>query len=130
MKKIIIILIGILIAAGCCKDDNNTTSGIDCNRFADSFISNDYQYTKSVIDSICLTMPANPTAEDPLGHKINTENLLNELNDNCSDFNFELVCYACSKNTPLRSSIQFKSSSDQHFFEIEIEDKYMKFYEY
>ncbi len=108
MKKIIIILVGILITISCSKDKDSITTTIDCERLSDSFISSHSgfqpDYIRTVVDSICQTLPPQPTSDDQLGHKFNSEKLANQISNQCQDIKVKLFCYACLESYPLQSS--------------------------
>ncbi len=124
MKKIIIILIGILIAAGCCKDDDSNSSKIDCERLSISIIDKEYTYAKNVIDPICQELPAKPTEDDYYGHGINLEKLIDKLNSNCEDLDFELIVYPGCKLP--KAYVAVKTKSETGSFSLEVTGKYMK----
>lgn len=101
-----------LVLIGCCKEENSgATKAIDCNKFNNSLVFRDYDYTKHVIDSICKTLPPEPETGDNLGHKQNTEKLVNLLNIGCTNTNFKIVCYACIETIPPQSSFKITLDS-------------------
>ncbi len=108
MKKIIIILVGILIAMSCSKDKDSVVTTIDCEKLSNSFISSHGglhpDYIKTVVDLICQTLPPQPTSDDQLGHKLNSEKLANQISYECENIKVELSCYACLYSYPLQSS--------------------------
>ncbi|MBK6365028.1 MAG: hypothetical protein IPN49_15030 [Saprospiraceae bacterium] len=98
------ILLFIVLISGCHKEDINSTFNIDCEKLADSFISKDYEYAESVIDSICLTLSPIPSVNDELGHEMNSKKLVEKLNEGCDNVVVEMYCYACLESFPLQSS--------------------------
>lgn len=94
------------------------------------FVTEDYTYAKSVIDSICLTLPPAPTSSDPVGHEANTDSLIEELNAQCGNISIELICYACLESFPLQSSFKLQIDSlgmeVERYFRLRVpEDDYM-----
>lgn len=106
MKNVYLIILGILVL-GCSKDNNSfPLSNIDCDKMGNNFVTEDYTYAKSVIDSICLTLPPAPTSNDPIGHESNTISLVEDLNSQCDNISIELICYACLESFPPQSSFR------------------------
>lgn len=107
MKKIILIAILSSFFFNDCSNESGDYFGenIDCSKMKNSFLTEDYSYANSIINSICQYLPPSPTSSDPQGHKENTNKLINTLNLSCTDLNFNLDCYACLVSLPPKSNV-------------------------
>ena len=112
MNQYVLLIIATLLIISCNDGDSESAlSDIECEKISTSFLDKDHSYAKIKIDSICNTLPPNPTATDTLGHEINTQTLLEILNQSCDQLDFKLNCYARLESYPLKSSISVKLDS-------------------
>lgn len=108
MKSYLIILVLALLS--CCKTEE--TNRLECSDLKSGFIDSNYSLIKPIFDAICQKYVPIPTNSDPLGHRNNTDLILNELHEKCIDIKIEMVCYACAESIPLQSIFRIKLDSN------------------
>ena len=107
MKYIYLLLFTLTIAA--CQVDFHSD-------FCDAIVHDESQFVKQYIDDILWDLPPIYDGYDPIGHLLNLETLVAELNrDRCVDA--VINCYACVGTIPPQSELHVIIDDGTYFAE-------------
>jgi len=108
-----IVLTGLLCFSSCEK----SVEMIDCavieerlNDFEDNFST---ELILQEVAKLCVDLEPAIKDNDPIGHEVNFNILIERLNENCTNFYFEKVCYACIKTLPAQSEIKISGMTER-----------------
>ena len=97
MKNLLLLLL-VLSLTSCAENLNH----INCDLFSET----DDDAIAAEVDPFLATLKPDVTTNDRTGHQANLDEFIQELNDNCEDLAFELVCYACIMTFPAQSEVE------------------------
>jgi len=94
-----------LFVVSCDKDDDKHNE-LNCDKLKTALIEHDDELAEEEIDKLTDNLSPNPVDGDPIGHAVNLDDLIEQLNLECGEITASLVCYACIETFPPQSEIK------------------------
>ncbi len=110
--KTLLVVVSVILFSSCAVDEEiNFTSSL-CEAIA----TNDDRSLRTIIDDICDEYKPNVTVNDPGGHQINLQKVIEDINNTFDCAEASLVCYACIETYPPISEIRIETTVDSVYY--------------